>query len=68
MSTENTNSKYEAYYEMRRRCNDKESATYPVELLIKWDEVRLKLNPEAKLSYAQELLQQRREQSEGICN
>lgn len=29
------------------------SSVYPIELLIEWDNVRLKLNPKAKLSAAQ---------------
>ena len=44
--------KEEAYYKMRL---DKKQggAHFPIELLIEWDEARLKLNPDAVLSPAQ---------------
>lgn len=46
----------EAYYKMRRQ--EDAVANYPIELLIEWDNVRMKLNPHARLSPAQIELQQ----------
>lgn len=47
-----------AYREMRLRVDPSGTATaqYPISLLMEWDEARCKLNPNARLSYAQKLL------------
>lgn len=35
------------------------ASSYPIELLIEWDNARLKLNPKAKLSAAQKQIKSR---------
>lgn len=47
---------YEAYMEMRRRCSYEKDVAFPINLLIEWDEMRMRLNPNARLSSAQELI------------
>ena len=52
----------DAYSEARRRscATNASEQSFPITLLIEWDEVRCKVNPHAELSYAQKLLQDRR--------
>jgi len=47
-----------AYQEMQRHAKASGALTtrFSVDILVEWDNVRCKLNPEARLSYAQKLL------------
>lgn len=44
---EEENLKRELYRRMRLAKNEKHGSYFPVELLMEWDRVRLKLNPQA---------------------
>lgn len=58
MALEKQITEYEAYLEMRRRCSYEKDVSFPINLLMAWDEMRMRLNPNACLSYAQELILQ----------
>lgn len=47
-----------AYQKMQRHAKASGALTtkFPIGILVEWDNVRCKLNPEARLSYAQKLL------------
>lgn len=59
MALEKEITDYQAYLEMKNKCKyDTNVDQYPTTLLQEWDEMRLRLNPTARLSYAQELILQ----------
>lgn len=57
-SVQQESKRKEAYGSMRYKIGGVYSTAlnYPIELLMEWDDTRMKLNPHAPLSYAQKLL------------